>query len=188
MRLYIKNITCKCCELFVRNTLQNLGVHVKEMNQGEIILSAPVSTETLALLETTLTLAGLGLLREEQSILVERIKSELRRLINEPTLVGKFNLSTHLGNRLHYNYAYLSNYFSQSEGKTIRDYMIDLRIEQIKRLLVQEDLDLVAISTRLNYSSTAHLAAQFKKITGKTTTEFKREWQTSPLQQRLAHH
>lgn len=187
MKLYIKNITCKCCELFVRRMMEKFGLQIAIFKQCEIMLATPATPEVIAKLDAELSLAGLSLLHDEHAILIERIKSEIRSLVNEPA-AGNFNLSTYLSSRLRYNYAYLSHFFSQSEGMTIRDFVIEQRISQIKRLLVQEELDLVAISTRLHYSSTAHLAAQFKKITGQTTSEFKREWMAAPAQARVAYH
>ncbi len=52
-------------------------------------------------------------------------------------------------------------------------YIIALKIEKIKELLIFEEDTLSQISDKLNYSNVAHLSNQFKKITGLTPTHFK---------------
>lgn len=59
------------------------------------------------------------------------------------------------------------------ENRTIEKYFIEQRIEYAKELLVYGELSLSAIALELEYSSAAHLSAQFKKITGLTPTHFK---------------
>ncbi|MEO0312147.1 MAG: hypothetical protein RIQ89_1804, partial [Bacteroidota bacterium] len=51
---------------------------------------------------------------------------------------------------------------------------INLKIKRVKDLLKVGNLSLNEIAYQLNYSSTSHLSSQFKKITGISTTEFKK--------------
>ncbi|MBK7443204.1 MAG: AraC family transcriptional regulator [Bacteroidetes bacterium] len=69
--------------------------------------------------------------------------------------------------------AFLSSLFSETEGITIESYIIKQKIERVKELLVYNELSLSEIAFQMNYSSVAHLSAQFKKITGLTPTHFK---------------
>ncbi len=78
----------------------------------------------------------------------------------------KINLSDYLSDKLHHDYNYISNLFSEIEGTTIEKYFIAQKIEKVKELLVYDELSLNEIAFRLNYSSTAHLSSQFKKVTG----------------------
>lgn len=59
-------------------------------------------------------------------------------------------------------------------GYTIEKYFIAQKVERIKELLVYDELSLTEIADQLNYSSVAHLSAQFKKITGLTPTYYKK--------------
>jgi hypothetical protein len=53
--------------------------------------------------------------------------------------------------------------------------MMSLRVQAVKRMLLEEEgLALAEIAWRLDYNSIALLSAQFKKVTGLTTSEFKR--------------
>jgi len=47
------------------------------------------------------------------------------------------------------------------------------RIERIKEFIIYNELTFSEIAFRMNYSSIAHLSAQFKKETGMTPTQFK---------------
>lgn len=180
MKIYVKNIECPCCERYVRRILESHGIQVIGLDLCEIQLDVTPSMQVLRQIDAALREANLMLLEDEHSILVEKMKSEIKRLVRNPALSKHTNLSDYLSNRLDYNYSYLSNYFSKSEQMTIRDYAIQCRIAVAKQMVAEDQLDLVAISERLQYSSTAHLAAQFKKITGMTTSEFKRRNEFKP--------
>jgi len=78
-----------------------------------------------------------------------------------------------LANETSLNYHYLSTLFSSLEGITIEKYIIQLKIEKVKELLVYGELTLSEIAYRLGYSSVQHLSNQFKKITGLTPSYFK---------------
>jgi AraC-like DNA-binding protein len=79
-----------------------------------------------------------------------------------------------LAEEMHYEYNYLSSLFSSVEGITLEQYIIRQKIEKAKELLFYGELNLSEIARSLDYSSVAHLSAQFKKITGFTPSELKR--------------
>ena len=87
-----------------------------------------------------------------------------------------------MAEELHYDYNYLSNLFSSLEGITLEQYIIRQKIERAKELLFYDELNLSQIASKLGYSSVAHLSGQFKKITGFTPSELKRN--KSDLQKR----
>jgi AraC-like DNA-binding protein len=76
--------------------------------------------------------------------------------------------------KLHLDYFYLSSLFSAVEGRTIENYFIEQRTEKVKELLIYDQLTLSEIAFELDYSSVAHLSAQFKKTTGLTPSQFKK--------------
>ena len=47
------------------------------------------------------------------------------------------------------------------------------KIERVKELIIYDELNLNEIAYKLNYSSSAHLSNQFKKVTGLTPSFFK---------------
>jgi AraC family transcriptional regulator len=86
---------------------------------------------------------------------------------------SNIKLSHYLSGNVNHEYTYISSLFSAVEGRTIENYFIEQRIEKAKELLVYGQLTLSQIAFDLEYSSVAHLSAQFKKITGLTPTYFK---------------
>ena len=85
----------------------------------------------------------------------------------------KVNLSDYLSDQTKMDYKYISNLFSEMEGQTIEKYFIQQKIEKVKELMVYDELSLSEIAFQMNYSSVAHLSAQFKKVTGLTPSVFK---------------
>ena len=85
----------------------------------------------------------------------------------------KTNFSVFLSEKLHHDYTYLSNLFSEVQGSTIEHFMISHKIERIKELIIYDELNITEIAWKMNYCSVAHLSHQFKKITGLTPSFFK---------------
>lgn len=85
----------------------------------------------------------------------------------------KINFSNYLSGRLMYDYTYMANLFSRIQGITIEHYIIQHKIERVKELLANSQLTVKEISSKLHYSSVAHLSNQFKKVTGFTLKHFK---------------
>ncbi|HLA58636.1 MAG TPA: AraC family transcriptional regulator, partial [Puia sp.] len=81
--------------------------------------------------------------------------------------------SDYLTEKLGYNYTYLANLFSETEGTTIEHFIISHKIERVKELIIYDELNLTEIAWKLHYSSVSHLSNQFKKITGLTPSFFK---------------
>ncbi len=75
------------------------------------------------------------------------------------------NFSDYLTAKLNQDYNYLSTLFSSVEGTTIEKYMINLKIERVKELLVNDEKTINEIAYELGCSSAAHLPGQFKKVT-----------------------
>ncbi len=82
-------------------------------------------------------------------------------------------MSDHISAKLHLDYTYLSNLFSEVESTTIEKYFIAQKIEKVKELLNYDELSINEIASALNYSSAAYLSSQFKAITGITPSQFK---------------
>lgn len=183
--LYIKNMVCNRCIMVVQNELEKLGLDVKSIRLGEVILEEDLSGEKKAALDKTLTSLGFERIDDKKSRTIEQIKNIIINLIHYQDNDSRKNLSDLLSDKLHQDYHYLSNLFSEVEGVTIEKYFIAQKIEKVKELLVYDELSLSEIAFRLNYSSVAYLSNQFKKVTGLTPTHFKliKEDKRKPLDQ-----
>ena len=133
-----------------------------------------ITQEQKVTLKNNLAKAGLELIEDKRAIIIERIKNVIIELIHYSEEVPTVNYSDYISEKLHYDYTYLSNLFSEVKGITIQQFIINNKIERVKELLLYDELNLTEISYKLNYSSVAHLSNQFKKVTGLTPSFFKK--------------
>ncbi|GJM32860.1 MAG: hypothetical protein DHS20C18_18610 [Saprospiraceae bacterium] len=172
--IIIKNMVCPRCITSVDQILKELGVSVLNLQLGKVSIEKELSSKQKEWLKERLSEIGFELLDDKQTRLINEIKSIIIHQVHyqkEATLV---NFSTILKEKLHYDYAYLSRLFSAVEGQTIERFVMVQKVERIKELLTYDELSLSEIAFQMNYSSSAHLSAQFKKITGMTPSAFKK--------------
>jgi AraC-like DNA-binding protein len=173
MKLYIKYMVSIRCKMIVKSELDKLGLLYGAVDLGEVVLYSIITPEQREYLQKSLVKSGLELMDDKKSILIEKIKNVIIEMVHYDDELPKVKNSDYLTEKLHYDYTYLANLFSEATGITIEHYIILHKIERVKELLLYDELSLTEISYRLNYSSVAHLSAQFKKITGLTPSYFK---------------
>ncbi len=173
MKLHIKYMVSNRCKTVVRTALKELGVHFVLLELGEVEIMERLTGEQRESLKNTLEDAGLELIDDKRSILIEKIKNAIVDMIHHSDEVVKVNASIYLSEKLNHDYTYLANIFSQVQGISIEQFIILHKVEKIKELLMYGELNISEISYKMNYSSTAHLSTQFKKVTGLTPTHFK---------------
>lgn len=166
-------MVCIRCQMVVKAELEKLDLKYTQVRIGEVDLVGDVKPEQLEQLNVGLKKAGLGLMDDKKSILVEKTRSAIIELVHYSEDQIKVNLSDFLSEKLNYNYTYLANLFSEVKGITIEKFYLTHKIERVKELIVYDELNLSEIAYRMNYSSVAHLSNQFKKFTGLTPTHFK---------------
>lgn len=166
-------MVCVRCQMVVKSELEKLGLQYNYVKIGEAEIVKDLPKEVLEQLNTGLNKAGLALMDDKKSILVEKIRSAIIELVHFTEDQIKVNLSDYLSEKLDYDYTYLANLFSEMNGVTIEKFYLTHKIERVKELIVYGDLNLSEIAWKLHYSSVAHLSNQFKKFTGMTPTQFK---------------
>lgn len=176
MVLFIKNMVCNRCIVAVKLELEQQGLHPEKVTLGEATIKEDHLSEAQQdQLDAALVNLGFERIDDRKGRLVEAIKKLVIQKIHHTNKVDlKLNWSSVLADELHYDYNYLSNLFSSMEGITLEQYIIRQKIERVKELLFYDELNLSEIADRLGYSSVAHLSSQFKKITGLTPSELKK--------------
>jgi AraC family transcriptional regulator len=173
--LLVKNMVCHRCVLSVEDILNKAHIPFHKVLFGEIHLINALSPEQKENLSAKLNAVGFELIDSHMAGLIEKIKMLIiKKARNEvdPKEI-KLNLSTYLSEKLHYEYTHLSSSFSAVEARTIENFFIEQRIEKAKELLIYGQKTLSEIAFELDYSSTAYLSTQFKKVTGLTPSHFK---------------
>ena len=113
------------------------------------------------------------MLQKKDGVLIEKIRKIMINYVYKSDEKPSIKFSALLSKELNYSYTYLANFFSEIEATTIEQFMIALKIERIKELIIFGESTISEIAHKLHYSSVAHLSAQFKKVTGLTPSHFK---------------
>jgi len=166
-------MACESCKILVMNALDELGISPFKVELGEIETKEELSDLEKKNLNTIINKAGLELLEKKQGVLIEKIKKFIIDYVKNSEERSNMKFSVLISKELNFSYAYLANFFSEIEATTIEQFMIALKIERIKELIIFGEDTLSEISYKLNYSSAAHLSNQFKKVTGLTPSHFK---------------
>ncbi|MFC1222579.1 helix-turn-helix domain-containing protein [Pedobacter sp. BG31] len=173
MRLHIKNMVCNRCKMVVKAELEKLGFKPLLVELGEVTLSENITADDKIKIAEQLSHFGFGLLEDKKTQIAEQIKTAIINLVHYTVEPLKINLSAYLSEQLKQEYTSLSSIFSEVENQTIEKYFIAQKIEKAKEMLTYGELTLSEIAAQLNYSSVAHLSAQFKKVTGITPSVYK---------------
>ena len=89
---------------------------------------------------------------------------------------GDCDLSLHsVCSYLNISASRFSTIFKQATGMTFMDVLIGLRMQKAKELLENTDMKNYEIAERVGFNDSHYFSIAFKKITGKTPTEYAKE-------------
>lgn len=143
---------------------------------GMVELDATLNEKQKNQLQEKLSKRGFELIYDRQTQLVNLVKSTVINYIQHlEESEQPEKLSHFITTNTNYNYSYLSNIFSDVSGITIENYLIELKIERVKELLSFQKWTLSEIAWKLKYSSVQYLSNQFKKTTGVTVTDYRKQ-------------
>jgi AraC-like DNA-binding protein len=162
------------CKMLVKSELEKFGLHYITIELGEAEIIENISSSKWNELNIALKKSGIVLLDDKKAILIEKIKIIIIELVHYSDELLKINFSDYLSQKLQYDYTYLANLFSESQGLTIEHFLIVHKIERVKELLAYDELNISEIAWKMGYSSVPHLSNQFRKITGLSPSFFKK--------------
>ena len=171
-------MVCNRCIKVVNDELTQLGHHIEYIDLGKVVLDKELSNTELKKIDRVLNENGFALLDDRKSQTIDKIKTIIIKQIHHENLSeNKLSFSELLSREIGFEYSYLSSLFSSTLGYTIEHYIINQKIEKVKELLTYNELTLNEIAYQLGYSSVQHLSGQFKKVTGLTPSQMKKEHQ-----------
>lgn len=197
MYVFIRNMVCVRCKIIVEEILNKLEIPFDKVELGRVIMTSAPTADQRKQLDVWLEHYELEVMDNTRQILVERIKISIIEVFHSKNDELLLKFSEHLSKTLHYDYTYLANVFSDVEGSTIEKFYIQQKIQRVKELIMYDGMGLKEIAYSLNYSSVSHLCKQFKKVTGKTPTGFRKDWeapmhqqakQRDPIQETITPH
>lgn len=175
--LSIKNMVSQSCIKVVKQELQQTGfirVMKVELGSAEIFYDAQVLN--LDIIDTVLQRSGFELIRDNDKLLVEKIKAAvIAHIFYGANTNSLLRNSDYLSEQLEQPYAQLSKVFSNVTGSTLEKYIILIKIEKIKELITYDEHSLSEIAFMMGYSSVQYLSNQFKQITGYTVSQYKNQ-------------
>ncbi|OUJ75159.1 hypothetical protein BXP70_03800 [Hymenobacter crusticola] len=168
-------MVCPRCVEAVRHLLEQAGYKPTnvQLGQAQLDQATPVDPVTVAPL---LREAGFDVLTGRAEQLTEQIKGCLIEYLEHlRTARMPLTTSAFLTDRFAATYSHLSKVFSRTANLTIEKYLIRLKIERVKEMLSYGELTLSEIADQMRYSSGQHLSNQFRQVTGRSVSEFRRE-------------
>ncbi len=97
---------------------------------------------------------------------VEFILTFIEEHYGEDISFGEF------ANMLHLSRTYLSSLFKKDVGSTFPEYLTKFRIQKSIELMQSETIQLSELAFKVGYNDYTHFSKSFKKITGKSPTEY----------------
>lgn len=167
--LHIKNMCCERCVEVIMKLLKATKYKIISITLGELVLKGKISSQDRYNIEQRLKDKGFSLTETYNEKLVSQVKALLLQYRDELSLNDRpGKLSAFITGGMQMSFSHISRIFSQLEGITIEKYLLLLRMERAKELLIQTELSASEIGDRLGYSSPQSFTTQFGKETGKT--------------------
>ncbi|NCO63978.1 MAG: helix-turn-helix transcriptional regulator [Flavobacteriales bacterium] len=174
MKLFLKFDFNTLSKKVLESKLDEQNLEYKILGFGEIELIKKLTPEDYDALQSSLHDYGIEIVESQKSILVQKIKDMIINMVFNENIDLKVKSSVYLSKNIGHSYGYLSNLFSEMTYSSIGNFIIIQKIEYVKHLILNTELNLTEIAFKLNYSSVAHLSTQFKNATGITPSAFQR--------------
>ncbi len=145
----------------------------KNFRQGSISLIRSLMTSILEILMRNIKASSYYTpdQQEDPDERITQIVSYINQHISEPHLLKVDQLAqTFL-----LAPTYFSEYFRKKMNVSLRDYIIKSRLKQVEIRLLNSDFTLTEIAEELGFTDVSHLSRTFKKYTGMTMRQFRKE-------------
>jgi AraC-like DNA-binding protein len=109
---------------------------------------------------------------------VYRIMDYLQKNYNQD--IGIQDVADHVG----LSYSYVRKIFKEKTGKSIVDFLNDMRINEAKDLLLHNDISIKELAISLGYNSDHTFSRIFKKLEGVTPGEYRNKFKSVLIEER----
>ncbi len=112
--------------------------------------------------------------QKEEKRGMENGEQIIRRIMEEvqKDCTKRFSLRT-FSEQYHISEAYLSNLFAKVAGVSLMNYIMKIRVEKSVDLMLQTKMKINDIAEAVGYEDTRYFTRVFKKVTGKTPSDFR---------------
>ncbi len=174
--IFIKNMMGKCCIRILRIIFEQNRIVVLSLLPGEAVIRYNSTDWDERKLAALLDENGFGLILSREKRVVELTKQAIVELIHELNNMNSIvQKSDYLVEKIGLSYQQISKLFSKHEPITLERFIILNKIERVKELIHRDEYTLSEIAYLMDYSSVQYLSNQFKKETGHSVTDYKKE-------------
>lgn len=175
-QIFIKNMMGKCCTQLIRSVFRKNEIEVLNIIPGEALIRYNSLVWSEKRIEALLEENGFSLILSREKRIVEQTKLAVIELIHELNNVNSIvQKSDYIVEKIGLSYQQVSKLFSKHEPITLERYVILNKIERVKELILSDEYTLSEIAYLMDYSSVQYLSNQFKKETGYSVTDYKKE-------------
>ena len=132
--------------MVVREELNKLGLHFVMPDMGVVDIMEDITDEQRIQIRAGLFESGLELMEDKKAVLIEKIKAVIIEMVHYAEELPKTNFSDFLSEKLHYDYTYMANLFSEVQGTTIEQFIISHKIERVKELIMYDEFNMTEIA------------------------------------------
>ncbi|MCU6712712.1 helix-turn-helix domain-containing protein [Paenibacillus sp. J5C_2022] len=173
---------CLCYDMII--TVMNV-VHELKLEYPRAQLQFPevwtlMNFDTIEELTELMTQACTGLAETVRLSAPEESEGMIDKMVAYIRANGKsFHFSVQqMADDFSVSTSYLSRYFKEKTGSTLSEYVHQYRIEQAKRLLVQDDRPVKELIQHIGYADPSSFTRKFKLAVGMTPAEY-RKWKSA---------
>jgi len=166
MKIYIRYMVSLKCKANVKDALKKLGISSIIRELGTVELRQEITPAQHEALRISLQHYGLVLMDKSHQVLIEKMKMILIQLMAEEEVFSTSSFEEYLTKNLGLSFDNLTTLFAEVNGCTMSHYLLVLKIEKVKEMILYEELPLKAIALQLDFKNTDQLNRQFKMITG----------------------
>lgn len=172
---FLKNMSSNSCIKLIQLGLGTKeGVEINHLALGIVRLEFDQQIITKKEIIAVLQSFGFPIIIDPNVEIAEKTKIAAIELIyhslNANSLIRN---SDYISDKLQLPYDKISRVFSQVTGTKLEKYIILLKIEKSKELLMGTEYTVSEIAYMMDYSSVQYLSNQFKKVVGVTISKFK---------------
>jgi hypothetical protein len=166
-------MVCNRCKTTVKTELDKLNLAYASVELGEVTIKKKLTSIQQKILYSALLAHGFELINSTKNSLIENLKRAIFDLVMYSDENLKTSYMDFLSLEVNDNFIPLNILFSEIEGITIEKYIIKQKVDLVKELLGNNNLDITEIAVKMHYSNVAHLSGEFKSITGLTPSHFR---------------
>jgi len=172
---YLKNMFSNSCIKLIELYFKSIeGVVITDISLGIISYTYNDAAVSNVEIINWLQELGFGVIVDPNVEIVEKTKIAAIELIyksfNANSLIRN---SEYISDKLQLPYDKISRVFSQVTGTKLEKYIILLKLEKAKELLLGNEYSVSEIAFMMDYSSVQYFSNQFKKNVGVTISQFK---------------